>query len=129
MTDTTPTTGLDRRLLSAGLLVTVALLVDVYADHHPGVPAKSRCPGCGFAYPDAVTDCPTNQVVRPLLIRRHAENRSALDRLTPDQTADLDLNRKTRPKRAPVSRSARHTPSPDRGPTLLDLINGKDSTS
>ncbi|BBH71145.1 hypothetical protein ACTI_78300 [Actinoplanes sp. OR16] len=59
--------ALDSRLLEAGLGVTVATLVQVFADHYPGSPAASRCPGCGFRYPDNTSDCPTNATVRPLL--------------------------------------------------------------
>src|SRR5919112_1198069 len=69
---------LDRRLLEAGLSVSVATLVQVFADHHPGIPAASVCPGCGYRYPDGVLDCPTNATVRPLLLRRRGEDRDAL---------------------------------------------------
>jgi hypothetical protein len=42
--------ALDRRLLESGLGVSVATLVQVFADHHPGSPAASVCPGCGYRY-------------------------------------------------------------------------------
>src|SRR5919202_4241598 len=38
--------ALDHRLLDAGISVSVAVLVAVFADHHPGDPAASVCPGC-----------------------------------------------------------------------------------
>src|SRR5690242_13153407 len=47
--------ALDRRLTEAGLSVSVATLVEVFADHHPANPdgtAASVCPGCGYRYPD-----------------------------------------------------------------------------
>src|SRR5215813_6463564 len=37
--------ALDRRLLEAGLCITVATLVEVFADHFPGSPMPSQCPG------------------------------------------------------------------------------------
>ena len=39
--------------------MSVATLVRVFADHHPGSPVASVCPGCGYRYPDNVSDCPT----------------------------------------------------------------------
>src|SRR5579859_1228193 len=45
--DRTDRGALDPRLIQAGLNVTVATLAIVFADHHPGVPASSVCPGCG----------------------------------------------------------------------------------
>jgi hypothetical protein len=48
--------ALDRRLLEAGLCVSVATLVQVFADHYPGTPLPAMCPGCGYRYPDKVTD-------------------------------------------------------------------------
>ena len=76
-------------LLNDGLGVSVATLVAVFTDHHPGTPMASACPGCGFRYPDGVLDCPTNTVVRPLLRRRRHEDPAALARLDPDQRAEL----------------------------------------
>src|ERR671939_1015549 len=87
--DKTDRGALDRRLLDAGLSVSVATLVRVFADHHPGSPAASVCPGCGYRYPDGVLDCPTNATVRPLLLRRRSEDRDAVARLTPMQFEDL----------------------------------------
>src|SRR3954454_6691747 len=80
---------LDRRLLEAGLGITVATLVQVFADHHPGIPAASVCPGCGYRYPDGSTDCPTNATVRPLLLRRRGEDPAAVARLDGVQFEDL----------------------------------------
>ncbi len=81
--------ALDRRLLKAGIHVTVPQLVTLFADHHPGVPAGVKCPGCEHTYAEGETDCPTNVVVRPLLHKRRNEARSALTRLTPAQYEDL----------------------------------------
>ena len=72
--DRTDRGALDRRLVEAGLSVTVPTLVAVFADHHPGSPAASVCPGCGYRYPDGRTDCPTLATVRPLLYRRRSED-------------------------------------------------------
>src|SRR4051794_21083146 len=77
--------ALDRRLLEAGLGVSVATLVQVFADHHPGIPVASVCPGCGYRYPDGTSDCPTLATVRPLLLRRRSEDRDAVARLNPVQ--------------------------------------------
>ena len=68
--------ALDRRLLEAGIGVSVATLVQVFADHHPGIPAALVCPGCGYRYPDGTFDCPTLATVRPLLLRRRGEDRA-----------------------------------------------------
>jgi len=81
--------ALDRRLLRDGLGVSVATLVEVFADHHPGSPVPSTCAGCGFPYPDGETECPTLATVRPLLYRRRTEDQQAIDRLNRDQFADL----------------------------------------
>src|SRR5919112_3809456 len=51
--------ALDIRLLESGMGVSVPVLVAVFADHHPGSPAASVCPGCGYRYPDGQTCCPT----------------------------------------------------------------------
>src|SRR5919107_1712083 len=91
---------LDRRLLDAGLSVSVATLVQVFADHHPGIPAASVCPGCGYRYPDQVLDCPTNAVVRPLLLRRRGEDSGAVARLSPAQFEDLHHANRTKVTRA-----------------------------
>src|SRR3954454_7587616 len=80
---------LDRRLLQSGLAVSVATLVRVFADHHPGSPAASVCPGCGYRFPDGSTGCPTFVTVRPLLLRRRGEDRDAVAQLSGVQLADL----------------------------------------
>jgi hypothetical protein len=80
---------LDDRLLGDGLTVTVATLVAVFTDHHPGTTAPAKCPGCGYRYPDGVADCPTNTVVRPLLRRRRHEDQAAMARLDPELRMDL----------------------------------------
>ncbi|GGL09768.1 hypothetical protein GCM10012284_50590 [Mangrovihabitans endophyticus] len=87
--DRTARGALDRRLLDAGLAVSVATLVQVFADHFPGVPAASVCPGCGYRFPDQVLDCPTNATVRPLLRRRRGEDPDAVARLTCEQQESL----------------------------------------
>ena len=97
--DRTDRGALDRRLLEAGIGVSVATLVQVFADHHPGNPAASVCPGCGYRYPDQVLDCPTNAVVHPLLLRRCGEDRDAVASLSPVQFEDLHHRKTARAQR------------------------------
>lgn len=121
--------ALDQRLTAAGLGVSVALLVQVFADHHPGIPPAATCPACGYHYPQGLSDCPTNATVRPLLYRRRTEDKKALDRLTPDQFADLHNRSTARKNRvaAKVVQLARPAASPDHtAQNLLNLVNGKD---
>ncbi|WP_309238702.1 hypothetical protein [Actinoplanes aureus] len=119
--------ALDSRLLESGLSVSVATLAQVFADHHPGSPAASRCPDCGYPYPDKVLDCPTNATVRPLLLRRRGEDRDAVARLTPDQLADLHKPTTARLTRAAVRQAASPTPDPNRQSALpLFNLSGKD---
>ena len=125
--DRTDRHTLDTRLLEAGLSVSVATLVQVFADHHPGNPAASVCPGCGYRYPDGAADCPTSATVRPLLLRRRNEDPAAVARLSPDQFSDLHQRTTTR-IRAAVRQAAPTTPCPNRAPTLFDP-NGKDPAS
>jgi hypothetical protein len=127
--DRTDRSALDRRLLEAGINLSVATLTQVFADHHPGSPAASVCPGCGYRYPDGVTDCPTNATVRPLLYRRRGEDRDAVARLTPDQFADLHNRDITRLHRAAVRQAAQQTPCPNRHAATLFDLDGKDTTS
>lgn len=89
-------TTLDSRLLTAGLTVSTATLVAVFIDHYRGIPAVSACPACGhqFADGDIEGDCPTNSTVRPLLIRRFHENKTAMAQLTANQVDDLKRGRK-----------------------------------
>jgi hypothetical protein len=61
---------LDRRIVEPGLGVTVATLVEVFAEHFPGSPVPSTCPACGFRYPAGVVECSTLATVRPLLFKR-----------------------------------------------------------
>jgi len=119
---------LDRRLIEAGLAVSVATLVAVFTDHHPGTPASSTCPGCGYRFPDGVSDCPTNATVRPLLYRRRAEDKNAMALLTDDQRADLHSQKVARTNRVKARQAATTTPSPDHHGelNLLDLVNGQD---
>jgi hypothetical protein len=117
--------GLDRRLVDAGLAVTVATLVEVFAEHHPGTPAASACPGCGYRYPNGVTDCPTNATVRPLLSRRRSEDKTAISRLTPDQFDDLRSEKVARANRTAAERASRPTTRSDHHePCLFDLTTG-----
>jgi hypothetical protein len=119
--------ALDSRLREAGLGVTVATLVQVFADHHPGDPAASRCPGCGYRYADGQTDCPTNATVRPLLRRRRHEDDTAVARLSPVPFADLIGTSKPRTLRAAAVRQAALTAlAPDRPASLFD-VPGKES--
>lgn len=116
--------GLDRRLLDAGLSVTVATLAEVFADHHPGEPVASVCPGCGYRYPDQGSACPTLATVRPLLYRRRNEDRPTLTRiLSRVQLADLQgrTARNHRAARQAVGQAVQHAPSPA-VPTLLDFL-------
>jgi hypothetical protein len=118
--------GLDVRLKEAGLAVTLPTLVQVFADHHPGDPAASRCPGCGYRYPDGQSDCPTNATVRPILRRRRHEDDAVVARLSPVQFADLIGTTKPRNYRATaVRQSALTALVPDR-PTPLFDFHGKD---
>jgi len=94
--------AIDRRLTDAGMAVSVALLARVFADHHPGVPAATACPGCGFVYPPQVHDCPTMRVVRPVLYRRRAEDPRAIARLTVHQHDDLHGRKTYRKSRTPA---------------------------
>lgn len=91
---------LDPRILTAGLGISVAQLVAVFVDHHPGTPPSSCCPHCGYVYPCGGTDCPTNALVRPLLYARRNEDARALLRLTADQRVDLHNRRVARANRA-----------------------------
>jgi hypothetical protein len=110
--------ALDRRLLEAGLCVSVATLVEVFADHYPGSPMPSLCPGCGYPYPDQVTDCPTNATVRPQLFKRRMEDRQAIGRLTKDQFADLYDRKVARSNRV----AARHAARPTEGSIVESLV-------
>jgi hypothetical protein len=96
--------GLDRRLTDAGNGVGLSTLVAVFRDHCRGVPAASVCSGCGyrFADGDVDSDCPTNQVVRPLLRRRKHERPAALAPLTVEQIAELDVKPLRRNGSAPI---------------------------
>jgi hypothetical protein len=124
--DRTDRGALDRRLLDAGLDVSVATLVQVFADHHPGIPAASVCPGCGYRYPDGVLNCPTNATVRPLLLRRRGEDRETVARLTPEQFEDLLSSNASKVTRA--ARRARPEPTtPAYQATSLFDLAGKDA--
>jgi len=103
-------TALDTRITQAGLTISVATLVAVFADHFRGIPAAMACPGCGHTFPDTdVTgDCPTLAVVRPLLLRRHHENPQATKRLPPDAFDNL---RRITPKPLRATTPARPTPA------------------
>ena len=116
--------GLDQRLLEAGLAVSVATLVEVFADHHPGNPAATVCPGCGYRYSEGVSDCPTNATVRPVLYRRRSEAKHVLTRLTPVQFTDLLNPAHARTNRAAARQAARPAARPEHAtPSLLDLID------
>jgi hypothetical protein len=117
--------ALDPRLLSAGLGVTVAVLVDVFADHHPGSPPAPRCPACHYRYPQGVSDCPTNATVRPILYRRRHEEPQSLKKLAPDQYHDLHDKKAARTNRQAAKPTPRST-SDGNPETLLDLTDGGD---
>ncbi|MEV6817053.1 hypothetical protein [Micromonospora sp. NPDC051296] len=96
---------LDRRLLTAGMGVTVAQLVTIWADHTPArLPVPVACPRCGHAYSDKAPLCPTAAVVRPLLRRRRHEIPGVLDPLTANQLADLTGKRLSTALPAEVTR-------------------------
>jgi hypothetical protein len=125
--DRTERGALDSRLLDAGMGLSVATLVAVFAEHHPGTPTPSLCPGCGYRYPNGVTDCPTNATVRPLLYRRRGEDSKALSLLTADQSADLHSQKTARNNRVVARQAARPAPSPTCRPSsLFDFLDGKD---
>jgi hypothetical protein len=83
--------ALDRRLLEAGLGVSIVTLVEVFGEHFPGSPRPETCPGCGYTYPQGGrdADCPSLAVARQVLYRRRTEDPRTLRRLTADQFADL----------------------------------------
>ena len=116
---------LDRRLLEAGLGISVATLVRVFADHHPGSPAASVCPGCGYRYPDQVLDCPTNATVRPLLLKRRGEDREAVARLHRVQFEDLHKANASKVTRAARWQRPEPTTPAFKASSLFDLA-GKD---
>jgi hypothetical protein len=122
--DRTERGALDRRLTEAGLSVTVATLVEVFAHHHPGVPASSTCPGCGYRYPDGVTDCPTNATVRPLLRVRRLEDKDACRRLTADQMDDLRSVKVARTNATAARQAAQPAHRTDGAACLFDLTCG-----
>ena len=124
--DRTDRGALDRRLLEAGISVTVATLVQVFADHDPGIPAASVCPGCGYRYPDNVLDCPTNATVRPLLKRRRGEDREAVARLSPEQFEDLLKANRSKVTRAATRRPVEPPTTPAFQATSLFDLAGKD---
>jgi hypothetical protein len=127
--DRTHRDGLDPRLLQAGLSLSVATLVEVFADHHPGTPAASVCPGCGYRYPNGARDCPTVATVRPLLYRRRAEDTQALSLLTPAQYADLHgRNHRGNPAAAGLSARPAAVPA-GHASDLFDLLDRKDRAS
>ena len=124
--DRTDRRALDHRLLESGLGVTVATLVQVFADHHQGSPAASVCPGCGYRYPDGVADCPTNATVRPLLLRRCGEDRDALARLSTIQFADLHRSTASKVTRAARGKVTESTTPAHQAASLFDLA-GRDA--
>ena len=115
--------SLDRRLVEAGLTVTVATLVAIFADHHPGIPAASVCPGCGFRYTDKTTACPTYATVQPLLYRRRNEDKQAVNRLSPDQYEDLHGRKSARTKRAAAQQTSQEMPPAPR--VIPNLFNAQ----
>ena len=107
--------ALDRRLLQASLGISLATLVEVFAEHFPGTPRPETCPGCGYTYPEdkAQADCPSLAVARQVLYRRRGEDPRLLRRLTADQFADLhDRDTFRRAPSSAVSRTSGR-PGPD----------------
>jgi hypothetical protein len=116
--------ALDARLTRSGMSVTVLDLAAVFTEHDPGIPVSSLCPGCGFRYPQGVTDCPSRATARPLLFRRRAEDPQAIGRLSPDQLADLHNHKSARLRVA--AQSARPAASPAHTAPDLFTANGKE---
>ncbi|MFI6232001.1 hypothetical protein ACIBD9_00400 [Micromonospora sp. NPDC050784] len=76
--------------MTAGMGVTVAQLVTIWAAHTPAtLPVPLTCPTCGHPYSEKAPLCPSAAVVRPLLRRRRHEIPGAIDALTPNQLMDL----------------------------------------
>jgi hypothetical protein len=115
--------ALDRRLLE-GLCVSVATLVQVFADHYPGTPQPALCPACGYRYPDQVTDCPTNATVRPQLYKRRAEDPAALARLTRDRYVNLHDRKTARTNRVGLRRANQPACATDVAEVLFTLSGG-----
>jgi hypothetical protein len=80
---------LDPRLQEAGLGLTVALLVVVYADHFPPEDDPEACPTCGQPYPLRERLCPSGAFAAKLLRTRRHEDPKALRVLSGPQLADL----------------------------------------
>jgi hypothetical protein len=99
------TTRLDRRLVINGLCVTVADLVAVYLDHHPGQAAT--CGMCQHRYTSVAPLCPSMTLARTLLLRRSAEDPIAFEPIA------KDIRR----------RDTRHLPSPAPAPVAdVELV-------
>jgi hypothetical protein len=90
-------TPVDPRILTAGMTVSLHVLVAVYLDHWRGIPAVMVCPACGHRFPPDNTrsQCPTTTVVGPLILRRRTEDPAALRPLTHDQWLCLVDHRQT----------------------------------
>jgi hypothetical protein len=116
--------ALDRRLLEAGLGVSVATLVQIFADHYPGTPQPALCPACGYRYPDQVTDCPTNATVRQQLYKRRAEDPAALRRLTRAQYVNLHDRKTARTNRVALSRASHPIPDSSVDAGVLFTLSG-----
>src|SRR5262245_14313017 len=116
--------ALDRRLLEAGLCVSVATLVEVFADHYPGKPQPALCPSCGYRYPDQVTDCPTNATVRAQLYKRRAEDPAALRRLTRAQYVNLHDRKTARTNRVALGRAVHPIPDSAVDAGVLFTLSG-----
>jgi hypothetical protein len=116
--------ALDQRILDAGLGVSVATLVAIFADHHPGNPSASLCPGCGYRYPEKATDCPTLATVRPVLYRRRGEDQAAVNRLSAIQYADLHSQKAARSNRAAARQTGAPIPTAGYGPAALFDLTG-----
>ncbi|MGH9380819.1 MAG: hypothetical protein ACRD2Z_09430 [Thermoanaerobaculia bacterium] len=105
------TAALDRRLVTAGLSVTVVELAEILRDHwpyrQPISQSWTRCPGCGHEYTAEAPECPTSATVRPLLYRRRNETPDKV--LTPDELKALEkppVDPAAQPRRRRASRKA-----------------------
>ncbi|WP_442877475.1 hypothetical protein [Dactylosporangium sp. AC04546] len=119
---------LDTRITKAGMAVSVATLVEVFAHHFPGIPAPQSCPGCDYSYPTdpgVSAECPSLATVRPLLHARRYEDEHAMERLTSDHLDYLRNPKAARfRRRHAVKQVAHQAPAPDREQSLLDLVEG-----
>jgi hypothetical protein len=111
---------IDERVRNGGQGLSVNGLVVVFADHFRADPLTGSCPGCGHRYSGDADQCPTVDVVAPMLFRRRHEDRTALRLLTPAQFCYLHGRRGTTP-----SQLSSVPTSADSGPSLFETTGGR----